>query len=181
MEQVKNKNGIVVLLVVIIIILLALVILLATGTVSFKSNESNNDTIDNNQVTDTTNDTINNENQQNWVGQYKGTDPWGSNMTIKVNSISKDEIDLIVSNDYYEEEISTELINDTVAFHIQGTSEDNRYEVNYSVALTLKDNSINIKFVSGYLTSISPNGNASFNNVGPLKESEKTVVLKKEA
>ena len=40
MEQSKNKNAVVVLLVVIIVILLALVALLATGTISFKSNES---------------------------------------------------------------------------------------------------------------------------------------------
>ena len=40
MEQGKNKNAVVLLLVVIIVILFALVALLATGTISFKSNES---------------------------------------------------------------------------------------------------------------------------------------------
>ena len=39
MEQSKNKNVVIALLVVIIVILLALVALLATGTISFKSND----------------------------------------------------------------------------------------------------------------------------------------------
>ncbi len=42
MEQEKNKNIVIALLVVVIVLLLALVILLATGTISFKSNELNN-------------------------------------------------------------------------------------------------------------------------------------------
>ena len=43
MEQEKNNKGVIALLVVIIVILLALVILLATGTISFKSNEITNE------------------------------------------------------------------------------------------------------------------------------------------
>lgn len=51
MEQENNKNGVIILLVVIIVILLALVVLLATGTISFKSNEvTDNDNT--NEVTD---------------------------------------------------------------------------------------------------------------------------------
>lgn len=43
MEQEKNNNkGVIALLIVIIVILLALVVLFATGTISFKSNELNN-------------------------------------------------------------------------------------------------------------------------------------------
>ena len=48
MEQKKNKNGIVALLIVIIVILLTLVILLATGTISFKSDNDSNNTLDDN-------------------------------------------------------------------------------------------------------------------------------------
>ena len=43
MEQEKNKKGLTTILVVIIIGLLALVILLGTGTISFKSNDSTNE------------------------------------------------------------------------------------------------------------------------------------------
>lgn len=48
MEQEKNKNGVIALLVVIIVILLALVVLLATGTISFKSSNTVDDTSSNN-------------------------------------------------------------------------------------------------------------------------------------
>ncbi len=50
MEQEKNKNGVIVLLVVVIVILLALVILLATGIISFKSDNTVDDTSNNNVV-----------------------------------------------------------------------------------------------------------------------------------
>ena len=50
MEQENNKNGVIILLVVIIIILLALVVLLATGTISFKSDNTADDTSSNNVV-----------------------------------------------------------------------------------------------------------------------------------
>lgn len=65
------------------------------------------------------------------------------------------------------------------SYHIQGTCSDNRHEIDYSVVLTLKDNDVVFKYVSGYMISIASTGNASFNNVGPLTESEKTVILKK--
>ena len=42
MEQEKNKNGVIILLVVIIAILAVLCVLFATGTISLKPNESNN-------------------------------------------------------------------------------------------------------------------------------------------
>lgn len=58
MEQKNNNKGVIALLVVIIVILLALVVLFATGTISFKSNETgNNQTSEdtNNYTNDTTN------------------------------------------------------------------------------------------------------------------------------
>lgn len=48
MEQEKNNKGVIALLVIIIVILLTLVILLATGTISFKSNNTSNDVLDGN-------------------------------------------------------------------------------------------------------------------------------------
>ena len=184
MENQKNNKGVITLLIVIIVILSALCVLFATGTISFNSNKVNDNDIneninDNNQVDDNTNDDSNTVNMQNMVGEYNGKDPWDYDLTVIINSISNNDINLVISNEYYKKEVSTKLINDTAAFHIQGISEDNRYEVNYSVALSLTDNGISIKFVSGYLTSISSSGNASFANVGPLNESEKTVILKK--
>lgn len=60
MENQKNNSGVIVLLIVIVVILSALCILLATGTISFKSNEVNtnkpNDNLtDNNQTDEDTN------------------------------------------------------------------------------------------------------------------------------
>ena len=60
MEQEKNNKGVIALLVVIIIILLALVVLLATGIVSFKPNEINNDSNDNSQINDNNQNSVDN-------------------------------------------------------------------------------------------------------------------------
>ena len=199
MEQEKNNKGVIALLVVIIVILLTLVVLLATGTINFKNNESNsdvtgnnqvadtvNDTSDsidmknsdesgNNQVADTVNDTSDSIDMKNFVGGYTGKDPWDDNLTIKINSINNDTISLIIetnlitSNDSYKEEVTTELINNTASFNIQGLSESKVNEFNYSLSLTLIDNGIRIKYISGYLSTIGPNGQrASSRNVGGL-------------
>lgn len=176
MENQKNNKGVIALLIIIIIILAALCVLFATGTISFKDKNKESNSINvNNQVSNTTD-----ENNQNMIGVYKGTDPWDYNMIVEVKSVSQNEMNLVISNDYYKKQVSTELINGVATFNIQGNSDDNRYEVNYSMALVLNTDNISVKFISGYLTSISPNGNASFANVGPLTEGEKTVVLKKE-
>ena len=53
MEQEKNKNGVIALLLAIIVILLALVVLFATGTISLKTEQINNNTNDNNQTINT--------------------------------------------------------------------------------------------------------------------------------
>ena len=175
MEQEKNNKGVIALLVVIIVILLTLVVLLATGTINFKNNESNSDVTGNNQVADTVNDTSDSIDMKNFVGEYTGKDPWDDNLTIKINSINNDTISLIIetnlitSNDSYKEEVTTELINNTASFNIQGLSESKVNEFNYSLSLTLIDNGIRIKYISGYLSTIGPNGQrASSRNVGGL-------------
>lgn len=55
MEQEKNKNGVIALLVVVIVILLALVILFAAGTISLRSESSNNNQQSNNNQNENTN------------------------------------------------------------------------------------------------------------------------------
>ena len=171
-------------------------LLFATGTISVKDNATNDDNkVTNSNSTTNTNSTTNNntnsttnnntnattsaENLQNWTGEYTGTDPWNEKVTIKLTSISENKLEWTFSNDYCEKAISSNLINNTTSFHIQGTCSDNQHGIDYSVVLMLKDNDIVFKYVSGYMMSIAPTGNASFNNVGPLTESEKTVVLKK--
>ena len=112
---------------------------------------------------------------KNFVGEYTGKDPWDDNLTIRINSINNDTISLIIetnlitSNDSYKEEVTTELINNTASFNIQGLSESKVNEFNYSLSLTLIDNGIRIKYISGYLSTIGPNGQrASSRNVGGL-------------
>lgn len=60
MEDQKNNKGVIALLAVIIIILVALCVLFATGTISFKSNQVNND---NNQLSENTTDNKDTNNQ----------------------------------------------------------------------------------------------------------------------
>ena len=212
MEQEKNNKGIIILLAVLVAILTILCVLFATGTISFKSNESinnnqssknnisndsnqsdENNSIVDNAVTDnidnqTTGTTSSDENLQSWLGEYKGTDPWDDNLTIKINSINNDTINLIIetylitSNDSYKKEVTTELINNTASFNIQGFAESKVNEFNYSLSLTLIDNGIRIKYISGYLSTIGPNGQrASSRHVGALTSDSNMLVLQKKS
>ncbi len=69
MEQEKNKNGVIILLAVLVVILTVLCVLFATGTISFKSNETNNNTSDNNQVTDNSNNQVTDNSNNQEVNQ----------------------------------------------------------------------------------------------------------------
>ena len=73
--------------------------------------------------------------------------------------------------------MTTDLIDDTASFRIHGISENNFYEFDYNLSLTLTDNSIVIKYISGALSTIGPNGSraASHNS----SEYTKAVILKK--
>ena len=91
MEQSKNKNAVVGLLVVIIVILLALVALLATGTISFKSNDGTTE-CDNKDITTIeslinsvkiTNFTFDKPHGMNFGGAEK-SNALGTNMTINL-------------------------------------------------------------------------------------------------
>ena len=74
---------------------------------------------------------------------------------------------------------SSELINNTAAFNIQGLSESKINEFNYSFSLALIDNGIRIKYISGYLSTIGPNGQrAASRSVGGLT-SEILILQKK--
>lgn len=95
MEQEKNNKGVIALLVVIIVILLALVILLATGTISFKSNESNN----NQQITE--NDQINTNNDNTTIAiqtklvdniRCKNSTETFNGISVNVESVSNDGV-----------------------------------------------------------------------------------------
>lgn len=85
MEQEKNSKGVITLLVVIIVILLALVILLATGKISFKTDEAN-----------ITNNNLNNESSNN--GNDDVTYKLGD--VVKLSKIQNDNEN---SNDDYTE------------------------------------------------------------------------------
>ena len=183
MEQEKNKNGgIIALLVVVIVILVVLCVLFATNTINFDSHQVDTSTIDNNYVPDVANDKSNTTDKQRYVGEYTGKDPWGDDLTVKINSISNDEINLIIetnlirSNDSYKKEVTTELINDTAAFNIQGMCESKINFYNYGFYLTLIDDGIMIKYISGSMSTFGPNGqSASSRNAS----NEKLVLQKK--
>ena len=71
MEQEKNNKGVIALLVVIIVILLTLVVLLATGTISLKNKENDNnitdETSEESNITDTTDTATDNLNWRQYI------------------------------------------------------------------------------------------------------------------
>lgn len=94
MEQEKKKNGVVLLLVVIIVILLALVVLLATGTISFKSNEmvNNCEKSIGNSVPDTDSDNVvDNSNEKPTNDDTNNNTTTNETSTKKANSNMTDE------------------------------------------------------------------------------------------
>ena len=111
MENQKNNRGVIALLIVIIVILSALCILLATETISFKSND-----VDNNDINENINDNNNvenndEENETNWVdyllsrhildanvSRVRSKDLGDAEDVNKTETITMDEVKEILSN-----------------------------------------------------------------------------------
>ena len=133
MEQERNNKAVIALLVVIIVILLALVILLATGTISFKSNESNNtqqtnEIIEGNTNTDTIGDNliVSNNTIDKYLGKWLLSGQDYSNIVIKKNSDNSGyKIDILVNKEADYKDLELNCADNSGACYFSGDASHN--------------------------------------------------------
>jgi len=125
---------------------------------------------------------------KDYVGyQFAGKDPWGSELAVTVRTIEDNLITWTYTDVFGQgessvtvyAELKTALKDGTTSFNAKGYADKEDVTFDYSGTLTLEDGKLIVKLTDGSLMENSTEGGSASYQVGPLEESQRSIILSK--